>query len=162
MSGSSFSLVTRSVEETAELAAKLSSQVKGGMLIGLSGPLGAGKTEFVRWFAKGLGVEESISSASYVLELIYPLSEGAASSVAGIKFLHHWDLYRLGDDFEANEVLHLQGDSSVITIVEWPEKVSEVEEALDLRLRLDYLGFADEEVGSREIEIWSDSVVVSL
>ena len=47
-----------SLEETGELGLKLASLIKPGMLITLSGDLGAGKTTFTKYLGKGLGVKK--------------------------------------------------------------------------------------------------------
>ena len=61
-----------------------------GLAIALVGPLGAGKTVFVRGLAEGLGVEpRSVSSPTFVIAQQYAVPQGPET-------LHHVDLYRLG------------------------------------------------------------------
>ena len=60
-----------SLEETGELGLKLASLIKPGMLITLSGDLGAGKTTFTKYLGKGLGVKKTINSPTFTILKIY-------------------------------------------------------------------------------------------
>ena len=102
----------------------------------LSGELGAGKTTFVQALAKALGVEESVTSPTFVLEKIYQLQ--------GQKFarLIHIDAYRLKGAHEL-EVLgwkELLADSGNLIVLEWPERVAEAIPAGAIRIRFDIEG----------------------
>jgi tRNA threonylcarbamoyladenosine biosynthesis protein TsaE len=89
------------------------------VVVALSGELGAGKTTFAQALAKALGVEESVTSPTFVIEKIYALS--------GKKFsrLVHIDAYRLNGAHEL-QVLGwdaLLRDPQNLIVIEWPEKV---------------------------------------
>lgn len=87
MSGAALALTTEGVSGTAAVAARLAAGLRPGDLIALDGPLGAGKTAFVRGLATGLGVDPRVvRSPTFVLHHVY----GAPPR------LHHLDLYRLG------------------------------------------------------------------
>ncbi|MGA3184349.1 MAG: tRNA (adenosine(37)-N6)-threonylcarbamoyltransferase complex ATPase subunit type 1 TsaE [Candidatus Dormibacteria bacterium] len=87
MSSAGLALTTDGVLATEALAARLGSGLRPGDLIALDGPLGAGKTAFVRGLATGLGVDPLVvKSPTFVLHHVY----GAPPR------LHHLDLYRLG------------------------------------------------------------------
>ena len=58
---------THSIEETMEIAQNLESEKFPGMVICLNGELGSGKTIFVKGFAQGLGIEESITSPTFTI-----------------------------------------------------------------------------------------------
>lgn len=131
----SVEIISRSLEETYEIGRLLSGLLAGGELIGLSGPLGAGKTELVRGVAAGLGVREEISSPTYVLEHIYLLSPGLGRR---IESLHHWDLYRLGENCGENEILDYRGDSAKIVLVEWPERAKWLLDLLHMIINIEY------------------------
>ena len=101
--------------------------------IALSGELGAGKTTFVQEIARALGVSETVSSPTFVIEKIYPIRDAARSNGAGdmnvhFKQLIHIDTYRLKS---AEELKHLGweeivADSGNLICIEWPERVIEL------------------------------------
>jgi len=108
-------LFSRSPAETEALAADLYHLVGGTALIALYGPLGAGKTCFVRGVAKAAGVDpREVSSPSFTLINEYPGGE--------IPILH-FDLYRLADP---SEFYSIGGDDYLgrdgIILIEWAEK----------------------------------------
>jgi tRNA threonylcarbamoyladenosine biosynthesis protein TsaE len=79
--------VTEAPGETEGVASRLGKELRPRDLVALEGPLGAGKTVFVRGLARGLGVEGSVvRSPTFVLHHVY----GAPPR------LHHLDLFRLG------------------------------------------------------------------
>ncbi len=91
-------------------------------VVGLYGNLGAGKTTFTQAIAKSLGVEETVTSPTFVIEKIYELTGG--------KFTHliHIDAYRLE---KSEELLHLgwqevTSDPKNLILIEWPERVVEI------------------------------------
>ena len=121
-----------SIAETHALAAVVATHAPWGSCIGLSGELGAGKTEFVKGFAVALGIREPVTSPTFVLEAQYPIRR---DNTRGI--LHHWDLYRLG---KANNVPDLEEEISrenSLVIVEWPEKVLSVDNLLSVKIMID-------------------------
>jgi tRNA threonylcarbamoyladenosine biosynthesis protein TsaE len=98
----------------------LSPQAEGATLVTLSGELGAGKTTFTQGLAKALGVEDVVTSPTFVLENIYDLPEDAA-----FKRLAHIDAYRLerGSDLAPLGFYELMEDRDTLVVLEWPEKV---------------------------------------
>ena len=83
--------VTRSQKETERLAEALAGELQPGAVLLLSGPLGAGKTAFVRGLARGLGIDaDDVSSPTFTLVHEYR---------GGRLRLFHADLYRLGHAF---------------------------------------------------------------
>jgi len=110
-------VVTHSEEETMALAEKLVAHFSPGDVVVLTGPLGAGKTAFVRGLARGLGLdEETVNSPSFAIVNEYP----------GKNPLYHFDLYRIGDPEELREVgwYDYLGRHGLVA-VEWGEKAGE-------------------------------------
>lgn len=115
-------LTSRSEDDTRALAQVLSEFLRPGDVVALNGPLGAGKTVFVRGFTDALEVPpaDGVCSPSYALINLY---ERGRVPIA------HLDLYRLGDADELEGIGFrdlLAGD--YIVLIEWADQV---EEALD-------------------------------
>ena len=105
-------VVTNSAAETRALGERLAGQLKAGDVILLEGELGAGKSEFARGVAKGLGVQETVTSPSFTILNVYD---------SGVIPLYHFEWYRLESAEELYELgmdEYLCGDG--VSLVEWP------------------------------------------
>ena len=140
--------ISNSLEETQKIAddfiKNISPKSDSAFVVGLSGNLGAGKTAFTKCIAKGLGVEETVTSPTFVIEKIYELENQ--------KFSHliHIDAYRLesGEELLSLGWQRIISDSQNLILIEWPEKVSSVMPE-HTKMSLNAL----EVVGRHEIEI---------
>ena len=115
-----------------ELVARLSPRSGRATVIALSGDLGAGKTTFAQGVARALGVEETVTSPTFVIEKVYELE--------GQKWMRliHIDAYRLKSAHEL-EVLGWHGmarEPGNLILIEWPEMVAEImpEDAIRITL----------------------------
>jgi tRNA threonylcarbamoyladenosine biosynthesis protein TsaE len=107
-------LPTASAEQTRALGAALGEVASAGDRIALLGPLGAGKTQFAKGFAVGLGVREIVNSPSFTLMAEY----------AGRLPLFHQDLYRLSGAEEAlGGGLIDERQLDGVTLTEWAERL---------------------------------------
>jgi tRNA threonylcarbamoyladenosine biosynthesis protein TsaE len=108
-------LQTRSPEEMQTLAQEMVGVLGAGTVLGLVGPLGAGKTTFVQGAALGLHAKDSfrVKSPTYALWHTYPTQP----------VLHHIDLYRLGEVEEvyAMGIDEAFEDEDAIVCVEWAD-----------------------------------------
>lgn len=101
------------------LAAQLAPKPTSATVVALSGDLGAGKTAFAKALARSFGIEEEVTSPTFVIEKIYALPNGP------FQRLIHIDAYRLNGAHD----LHVLGwreliqESGNLIILEWPEKV---------------------------------------
>jgi tRNA threonylcarbamoyladenosine biosynthesis protein TsaE len=108
-------LISRSPEETLAIGEEWGREAQRGWVIGLSGDLGAGKTQLVKGIARGLGSPARVHSPTFTL-----LNEYRGGRVP----LFHLDLYRLNS---ISEVLgagleeYLRNPDGV-TVVEWIER----------------------------------------
>jgi tRNA threonylcarbamoyladenosine biosynthesis protein TsaE len=109
--------------EAARFALSLAPSSDGATLVTLSGELGAGKTAFSKAVAKTLGVEEVVTSPTFVLEKIYLLGSEASK----FRRLVHIDAYRLesGGDLAALGFDELVQDAGNLILLEWPEMVAD-------------------------------------
>ena len=107
-------------EQTKSIGRQLAAMISGGAIITLSGDLGAGKTTFTKGFAEGLSITETITSPTFSLLNVYPVSgrEDVSECV-------HIDTYRLEneEDLRAIGVEDYLGAQHTITLIEWPEKI---------------------------------------
>ncbi len=112
-----FTFVAKSEHDTERLGKALASHLPPGTVVGLIGPLGAGKTRLVQAFATAVGVPAgSVTSPTFVLVNEYS---------GGRLPVYHFDTYRLKDE---DEFLNLGPeeyfDSAGITFVEWADRVA--------------------------------------
>ncbi|MFC4942768.1 tRNA (adenosine(37)-N6)-threonylcarbamoyltransferase complex ATPase subunit type 1 TsaE [Pseudonocardia sp. GCM10023141] len=111
--------------DTEALGVRVAAELGAGDLVVLSGPLGAGKTVFVRGLARGLGVSGAVTSPTFVIAREHaPLPGGT-----GVPLVHV-DAYRLGGgsvDVAAElDDLDLDTDlDAAVVAVEWGEGVAE-------------------------------------
>ncbi|MDH3336143.1 MAG: tRNA (adenosine(37)-N6)-threonylcarbamoyltransferase complex ATPase subunit type 1 TsaE [Rhodospirillaceae bacterium] len=105
------------MKDTFDLAQRLARLAKIGDVIALSGDLGAGKTEFARAFIRQLtDPDEEVPSPTFTLVQTYDGQSGE---------IWHLDLYRINTPEEVLELGIEEVLGSVITIVEWPEKMGQ-------------------------------------
>lgn len=113
-----------SIRDTQELAEKCSRVIKPGMTVGLIGPLGAGKTTFVKFLVAALrGDPKQVASPSFTLQYEYGLDRGDV--------VEHWDLYRLRD---APPELREPAAVGTIRLIEWADRSSDLLADTDLTL----------------------------
>ena len=109
---------SNSETETFDLGVKMGQQAKSGQLYCLLGDLGVGKTRFTKGFAKGLGIDEHITSPTFTIINEYETDD--------LKF-NHFDVYRIGSIDEMDELGYedyFYGDG--ITFVEWANLIEEL------------------------------------
>jgi tRNA threonylcarbamoyladenosine biosynthesis protein TsaE len=126
-------------QDTARIAEAIAPALRGGLVVGLSGDLGAGKTTFVRYLIAAAGGDtRAVSSPTYTLQHEYPLPNGLT--------IEHWDLYRL-------TVLPMELEESpsraTVRLIEWPERCPEILPYLTCHMRFSHVG--EEGEGSRRV-----------
>ncbi len=103
-----------SAAATRALGARLGAASEAGDVIALVGPLGAGKTELARGIARGLDVDEPVTSPTFVLVAEHP----------GRVPFFHVDCYRLADGADALAAGILdERTADVVTVIEWAERL---------------------------------------
>ena len=111
-------LYTSSPQQTLALARRFASLLHGGEIVFLRGPIGAGKTVFVKGVAEALGMKSSPTSASFSLMKRYQ---------KGKHTLYHIDLFRLteGEVFNLGFEEMLEDEQAVI-LAEWPDPLAQM------------------------------------
>jgi tRNA threonylcarbamoyladenosine biosynthesis protein TsaE len=135
----SVAVTTQSADDTRDLAAALARVAQPGDRLALVGTLGAGKTQFAKGFAVGLGVTEVVNSPSFTL----------MSEYQGRLRLFHQDLYRLAgaEEILAGGLVDERTDAGV-TISEWADRLDAGLDAERLLVR-----FGLESESGRRIEL---------
>ena len=105
-------------EETYALGKSLGEAAKPGDVICLNGDLGVGKTVFTQGFAAGLAITEPVNSPTFTIVQEY--HDGRLP-------LYHFDVYRIGDISEMDEVGYedyFYGDG--VCLIEWSNRIEEI------------------------------------
>ena len=109
---------TRSAEETYQLGVEIGQKAVSGQVFTLVGDLGVGKTVFTQGLAKGLDIQESISSPTFTIVQEY--DEGRLP-------FYHFDVYRIGDISEMDEIGYedyVYGEG--VSLIEWANLIEEI------------------------------------
>ncbi|MGH9119529.1 MAG: tRNA (adenosine(37)-N6)-threonylcarbamoyltransferase complex ATPase subunit type 1 TsaE [Acidimicrobiales bacterium] len=118
---------TRSVDETRKLGAAVAELCRPGDVILLAGDLGAGKTALVQGIGAAFGIDEPITSPTFVL----------ARQYQGRFVLHHLDVYRLDQLDEVYDIgLPEMLDDSAVVVIEWGDAIATALPADYLEVRL--------------------------
>lgn len=134
--------ISNSYEETQKIAADFAKTLKEGDVLCMYGDLGVGKTAFVQGLAKGLEINEPITSPTFTI----------VNEYSGTLPLYHFDVYRIADSDEMYEIgyeEYVYGDG--VSVIEWPQLIDDIlpEKRYDIEIAKDY----DKGENYRTIEI---------
>ena len=122
-----FELKSGSSEQTIEIGRRIGRCLHGGEVVGVSGPLGSGKTHLIKGIAAGAGATNSreVTSPTFVI----------VNEYAGRFYLYHVDAYRLNslDEFEMIGFDDFCGPESVV-LIEWADKVKPALQGIELMM----------------------------
>lgn len=107
--------ISKSYEDTQNLAYNIGLKINEPMVFLLSGDLGSGKTTFTQGLAKGLEITKTISSPTFTIMKNYK----------GRMILNHIDAYRLESHHQDLGFDELIGSTGV-TVIEWPDYLEEL------------------------------------
>lgn len=120
---------TNSERETESFGERLARHLAPGDVVGLIGPLGAGKTALVRGIARGLGVPEGVVHSPTFL---------SATEYCGRETLAHVDLYRHEESLPHPDWLAEMLDGERVSVVEWFERLGAAAPDDVLRVEIAY------------------------
>lgn len=104
-----------SIKDTATLASEFAEILEKGDILLFTGEIGTGKTTFIQALAKNLGIEELVTSPTFVIHMLRE---------SGRIPLSHVDLYRLNSDDEVESIGFEEYYDTAITVVEWADRYS--------------------------------------
>jgi len=104
-------MLIKSESDTIDYAQEVVKELSKGTVVALFGNLGTGKTFFTKALCLALGCEDTITSPSYVLMNTYH----------GFYEIYHFDLYRLSEAEELENLGMFECFEKGITIIEWAE-----------------------------------------
>jgi tRNA threonylcarbamoyladenosine biosynthesis protein TsaE len=114
-------LISRSPAETEALGESWGRSAQRGLVIALSGDLGAGKTQLVKGLARGLGIPGRVHSPTFTLVNEY---------AGGRLTLFHLDLYRLQSEAQIHKAgLDEYLQPAGVAVIEWAERWEEIRNA---------------------------------
>lgn len=149
--------LSRSQKDTKQIAQDIlrefwARERKGALVLALVGDLGAGKTNFTQGLAKFLGIQQTVSSPTFVLMKRYSINSKTSSDLGldGLSNLYHFDAYRLNN---SKEILDLGWEDVVssrenLIVVEWAEKIQDI--LSSDAVRVDFKSYNENQ---REIEV---------
>ena len=140
------SLIDISLEETTkELAENLTTYLKGGEIIFLYGEMGVGKTTFVKYFINKFQKNKNLELTQVTSPTFNLLNEYQINDLV----IKHYDLFRLKDKSEINNLDLFEKNINNITFIEWPQLVKKEKSIKAIELIFSY----ENEFNNRSIKI---------
>ncbi len=134
--------ITNNPEATAKLAEEVAASLKGGEVLALVGDLGTGKTSFIRALAKALGVNERVTSPTFVYMHVHRLEKSKDKiQKPKVEVLVHADAYRV--DATALRDIGIEdyfNNPRIVVVIEWADKVKSLLPKDAIFIRFKHLG----------------------
>mgnify|MGYP000026440443 FL=1 len=136
-----------SINETNEIALEISKKIEQGTILLLNGELGSGKTQFVRFLADHLRVQDMVGSPTFLILNIYESGRSLT--------IYHFDFYRVTDIDELEQIgfFEILNQKKNLIIVEWANRyknlfLKEKDRTIDI-----YFNFIKDNINLRAIAI---------
>ena len=134
-----------SEETTRELAKELSNYLKGGEIIFLYGEMGVGKTTFVKYLINQFQIKKNLLTSEVTSPTFNLLNEYDVDDLS----IKHYDLFRLKDKSELNNLDVFENNKNVITLIEWPQLINKEK----LNKTIDLIFNYENELNNRSVKI---------
>ena len=134
-----------SLEDTFDLSKKIGKLLSNGDMIFLYGEIGVGKTTFVRGLINNLEVEKKIDESQILSPTFNIVFDYKIKNLT----IMHYDLYRLKNSKDVNELGIFAEINDHITLIEWPVLI---EIKPDSRIEM-FFGYLDEDLEKRNLKI---------
>ena len=134
-----------SEKSTKEFAEKLSSCFGGGEHIFLYGDMGVGKTTFVRYFINKIQMNDKLAISEVTSPTFNLLNEYKTNNLV----IKHYDLFRIKNNSEINDLDIFEKNKKTITLVEWPQIIVNKNNAKSIDLLFSY----ENEFKNRTVQI---------
>ena len=134
-----------SEDSTKELAKNLIHHLKGGEIIFLYGEMGVGKTTFVKYFINQLQENNNLSLTEVTSPTFNLLNEYQLNNIV----IKHYDLFRLKNKLEIDNLDLFENDKNIITLIEWPQLINKENFKKTINLIFNY----ENELNNRSIKI---------
>ena len=135
----------KSLEDTQKFSKNISNIITEGDIIFLYGEIGVGKTTFVRGFINNFEVQQGMNES----QILSPTFNIVFDYVIKELKVMHYDLYRLKNSKDINELGIFVEIENCITLIEWPELI---EKKPDDRIEL-LFSYLEENLDKRNLEI---------
>ena len=130
---------------TKELAKKFTKFLKGGEFVFLYGEMGVGKTTFVKYFVNEFQKKNNLLQTEITSPTFSLLNEYQVKDIR----IKHYDLFRINRKEDINNLDIFEKDNKLITLIEWPQLVADIENIKSIDLTFSYLN----DLNDRSIEI---------
>ena len=134
-----------SLEDTFDLSKKIGKLLSNGDMIFLYGEIGVGKTTFVRGLINNLEIEKGMEESQILSPTFNIVFDYKIKNLT----IMHYDLYRVKNSKDINELGIFAEINDHITLIEWPELI---EKKPDSRIEM-FFGYLDEELEKRNLKI---------
>ena len=130
---------------TRELAKEFTKYLKGGEFVFLYGEMGVGKTTFVKYFINEYQKINNLTQTEITSPTFSLLNEYRVKDIR----IKHYDLFRINKKEDINNLDIFEKDNKLITLIEWPQLLSETQNIKSINLTFNYLN----DLNDRSVEI---------
>jgi len=130
---------------TKELAKKFTKYLNGGELVFLYGEMGVGKTTFVKYFINEYQKINNLTQTEITSPTFSLLNEYQVKDIR----IKHYDLFRINRKEDINNLDIFEKDNKLITLIEWPQLLTDAENIKSIDLTFNYLN----DLNDRSVDI---------